>query len=133
MRVGRNLGAIAVRAIHHLPALLAEHPARVGDVVQLLDQRPRLRLGIPLIDAQPFAAASVLRGEAADVHERRRGRTPIAIGRLMAWGGGERLARHGCRAGQSRQERAALHRFHVNRITANTRVSIPTARRASLC
>ena len=108
--VGRDLGAIAVRGVHVPTGAIEDEERRIGEVFQQLNQRPRLCLGVALIDAQPFAAASVLRGEAADIHELRRGRAPIGVGLLKAWGGGERRceARQGSRAGQSRQKRPAI-------------------------
>jgi hypothetical protein len=77
--IGGDLGAIAVRGVHVPTGAIEDQERRIGEVLQQLNQRPRSCLGVPLIDAQPFAAATVLRGKAADIHELRRSLTAVAL------------------------------------------------------
>jgi hypothetical protein len=90
--IGRDLGAIAVRGVDVPASAIEDEERRIGEVFQQLNQRPRLCLGVALIDAQPFAAASVLRGEAADLHELRRWLTAVALSLEERCGGRTRAA-----------------------------------------
>src|SRR5206468_493357 len=51
--VSRDLCAIAVRRVQMTTGAVEDEKRRIGDVLQLLNQRPRLCLGVALIDAQP--------------------------------------------------------------------------------
>ena len=61
---------------------------RIRDVLQELSQRPRVRLPVPVVNAEPFAMTAVLTGEAADIHEHRhRCGGPIGLRRADALAG----------------------------------------------
>src|SRR5882672_4104440 len=108
------------------PGTIDDEKRRIREVLQELNQRPRVRLAVPLVNAESLAVTAIFACKAADIHEHRR-RCGGAIDlRLTDAPGGRdrhRSARQGpCQTGEASQEfPASGQRFHVKSTPKDTR------------
>src|SRR5262249_58335282 len=71
----RRLRPVAVSGIEAAPPAIDDDERRVGEIFQQLHALPAIRFVRAAKDAEAFAVAASLAGEAADVHPCRHGRS----------------------------------------------------------